>query len=159
MDTDATRRELQPLVDLVRAERYDAAIAGLQEFLAQHSDNEVAIGLLGAAYFQIGMLARAQSCYRRVMELNPANPLARFQLGMLHFSQQEHRVALETWAPLLGSQQDFMAHFHSALALVELGETARARELLEVAGRNMPLSHPLFAQLKAIRARLSGEAP
>jgi hypothetical protein len=52
-----------------------------------------------------------------------------------------------------------MARFHSALACIELGNLAEARVLIEEAAQNMPVSHPLFTELKAMRARLAGETP
>lgn len=151
--------ELERLVGLVRVRRFDAAIEGLKQFLVQFPDNEVAAGLLGATYFEIGLPQQALEHYQRVMELNPQNALARFQIGMVHLSRGEHQAALEAWAPLTLDSREFMAHFHSALACMELGDTARAREMLEVAGANMPVGHPLFAQLKSLRARLAGEPP
>jgi tetratricopeptide (TPR) repeat protein len=156
---DATGKDLERLVGLVRGRRYAAAIDGLKQFLAEFPDNEVAAGLLGATYFEIGLPDQALLHYRRVIELNADNALARFQIGMVHLSRGEHRAALEAWAPLTTDPREFMAHFHSALAYLELGDAARAREMLEEAGKNMPVGHPLFAQLKALRARLAGDAP
>lgn len=159
MSTDESMRlALQRLIDQVRAGQYDQAIEGLKRFLEQYPQHEVAMGLLGAAYFQIGLPARARECYEQVLELNPQNALARFQMGMLQFSQAELQAALATWAPLLSDSHDFMAHFHSALACLELGDTARASALVEGAARSMPVGHPLFAQLESIRERLSRQS-
>jgi protein O-mannosyl-transferase len=155
---NASEKDLERLLGLVRNRRYDAAIEGLKQFLSEHPDNEVATGLLGATCFEIGLPDQALRHYARVLELNPANALARFQVGMVYLSRGEHRAALDIWAPLTTDPQDFMARFHSALAHRALGETEQALEMLEEAGKNMPVGHPLFGQLKAMRAQLSGDS-
>jgi tetratricopeptide (TPR) repeat protein len=151
-------QELQSLTNLVRTRRYDAAIEGLRAFLTRFPDDEVATGLLAATYFEIGLAAKALAGYERVLEINPANALARFQLGMVHVSRGEHQAALERWKPLTRDPREFMARFHSALACMELGDAPQARSLLEEAAKNMPVGHPLFPQLKALRARLADDA-
>src|SRR5215471_16693887 len=113
VNTAAT--ELEKLVGLVRSRRYDAAIEGLRKFLAAFPDNEVAAGLLGATYFEIGLPDQALLQYQRVVQLNPGNALARFQVGMVYLSRGEPRAALDAWQPLTLDPHDFMAHFHSAL--------------------------------------------
>ena len=75
--------ELQPLVDALRAGRYQDSIEGLKRFIDSHPDHEVAIGMLAAAYFQIGMPDRARALFERVLEINPHNALARTQLQQL----------------------------------------------------------------------------
>jgi tetratricopeptide (TPR) repeat protein len=158
MDADTRmRQELEKLTGLVRARRYDLAISELREFLVRYPDNEVATGLLAATYFEIGLAEKAAAGYERTIELNPANALARFQLGLVKLSQGANQAALYTWAPLTADPQEFMASFHSALACIQLGDEPRAREFLEVAGANMPVGHPLFPQLKSLRDRLSGD--
>jgi predicted Zn-dependent protease len=74
---------LQPLIDALRAGRYPAAVEGLKGLLAEHPDNEIVAGLLGAAYFQIGLPERAQTLFERVLEINPNNALAQAQLALL----------------------------------------------------------------------------
>lgn len=152
-----TRRELERLLDLVRGRHYDAAVEGLRRFLDLHPKHEIANGLLASTYFQIGLPLKAQQHYERILEVNQNNALARFQLGLAFFTQREFERALEIWTPMLPVSGEFMAHFHSALAHLELKNHDAARKLLEEAAKNMPITHPLFAQLKAVRSALLKE--
>lgn len=85
--------------------------------------------------------------------MNAVNPLARFQLGMAHLSSGAAETALETWEPLLDQEEDFMAHFHSALALLQLGRREQAETLLMHASQTMPVSHPLYPKLLELVAQ------
>lgn len=154
-DTEETKKALAPLVENMRARRYDAAIAGLKRFLLAHPSHEIALGLLASAYFQIGMTARAKDLYQELLAAHPANPLARFQLGMVYFTLHELERALETWQPLLATADEFMARFHSALVHLQLGDQKTAAPLLEEAAANMPAQHPLYPQLQQMRQRLA----
>jgi tetratricopeptide (TPR) repeat protein len=158
MADDQIRSDLRPLIDAMKAEQYDVAVEGLKKFLTLYPDHEVGTGLLASAYFQIGLVDRAQPLYERLVATYPLNALARFQLGMLRFTQREFRQAIEIWQPLLGAEDEFMAHFHSALAYLQLGETAAARPLLQRAAQTVPLNHPLAPQIHAAHTGL-GSTP
>lgn len=148
---ESLRAELAPLVDAVRRADYGSAIAGLNGFLAAHPEHEVATGLLAAVYFQLGMHDRARVLYEQLVAKHPANALARFQLGVLRLSDNP-REALALWQPLLDVKEEFMAHFHSALAHLQLQDLAAAKPLLDHAAIYMPQSHPLRQQLEHLRS-------
>lgn len=154
MADEQIRADLRPLIDAMKAGQFDAAVEGLKNFLATYPDHEVGTGLLASAYFQIGLVDKAQPLYERLVATCPQNALARFQLGMLYFTQQEFRQAITTWQPLLSTEDEFMAHFHSALAHVQLGEISAARPLLERAAKTVPLNHPLAPQVHAAHTKL-----
>jgi tetratricopeptide (TPR) repeat protein len=154
MSTRKAGTELQPLIEAVKQGQFDRAIGGLKQFLTDWPDHEVALGLLASTYFQIGMPEAARERYERLLENNPANALARFQLGLILLDSDPAR-SLELWQPLLAVENEFMAHFHSALARIRLGDPVAARPLLEQAARHMPPGHPLHAQLLQLRARLA----
>lgn len=148
---DTSRAELAPLVEAVRRADYAFAIEQLKAFLDSHPDHEIAAGLLAASYFQLGMHERARTLYERLLVVHPENALVRFQLGLLR-SSDDPREALGLWAPLLSAPGEFMAHFHSALACLQLNDKAAAKRLLERAALHMPQSHPLRAQLDQLLA-------
>jgi len=152
---ETTEQRAQPefaaLVEAVRRGDYDFAILGLKGFIAAHPDHEIAMGLLAASYFQIGMTDRAAALYRKLLAVHPHNALARFQLGLTCLNSNP-REALDLWQPLLTAEHEFMAHFHSALAHWQLGERDSAKPLLEQAAKYMPESHPLRGQLNAMRS-------
>jgi tetratricopeptide (TPR) repeat protein len=152
MATDqAMQRALAPLVAAMQKKDYETAIPGLKDYLSTYPGHEIATGLLAAAYFQLGLPQRARELYEQLLARFPTNALARFQLGLLHLSQ-DPQAALDVWQPLLGREEDFMAHFHAALAHLQLRETDRALPLLEHAGKYMPATHPLWAQLQHLRS-------
>jgi tetratricopeptide (TPR) repeat protein len=147
----SARDQLAQLTQAVRDGRYDAAIGGLKKFLEVHREHEVATGLLAAAYFEIGMVAEARALYERLLEAHPGNPLARLQLGLACLGTDARR-ALEVWQPLLEVEEEFLAHFHAALAHLQLGDRSAARALLEHAAKYMPAEHPLRPQLDQLRS-------
>lgn len=127
----------------------------LKDLLAVHPRDEIALGMLAGIYAELKMPARAEALYREVLTVNPSNPLARFQLGLLQLAEKRPRAALEILRPALADESDFLAHFHSGLALRQLGQAGEARRLLEVAAQRMPADHILQPQL----CRLLAEPP
>lgn len=136
------------------AQRGDFAMAmlHLRELLAVDPRQEIALGMLAGIYADLKMPDRAAGLYRQVLSFNPGNPLARFQLGLLQLTASRPRAALETLRPALADESDFLAHFHSGLALRELGRAGEARQLLEVAAQRMPADHVLYPQLRELLA-------
>lgn len=132
----------------------DEAIPLLKELLSTYPDNEVANGMLASIYLQIGALEEAEHRFTELLRTHPANPLGRFQLGMCYLSMSRPQKALETWQPLLADQNEFMAHFHSGLAQLELGNHKESYELVQIAAHRMPSNHPLYAQLLQVRSNL-----
>jgi tetratricopeptide (TPR) repeat protein len=143
---------LKTAAESAKCGNYDDAIAQLKQLLDEDRNNELAIGMLAAIYLQIGMHQRASSWYRKLRELSPDNPLARFQLGLTRLNQGMPGEALESWQPLLEKEGEFVAHFHSALALLQLDRREDAHQLLELAGQRMPTDHPLQPALTRLLA-------
>ena len=131
----------------------DVAIVHLKEVLGALPDHEIANGMLAGIYAELKMPERATACYERVLAANPRNVLARFQLGLLQLTGGRPQEALETLAPNLSDKTEFLAHFYSGLALVELGKTGEARVLLQHAAQRMPADHPLYPQLQGLLER------
>ncbi len=139
----------------VRRGDFEAALGHLKTLLESDPRHEIATGMLAGVYAQLKMPERAEYFYLQVLRLNPANVLARFQLGLLQLQSGRPQDALETWQPTLADSQDYLTQFHSALALLELKRAAEARKLLEQAAHHMPRSHPLYPQLVSLRDQLS----
>ncbi len=147
--------EVAKAADLVRNGDLDNAIIALKAVLEQQPDQELATGMLAAIYLQIGLTDKAIELFETLLSNSPENPLARFQLGMARLSQGEQEAALETWQPLLAQENEFMAHFHSALALVELKRYQEALDFITHANQHMPTSHPLYPQLLDLHSQLT----
>jgi tetratricopeptide (TPR) repeat protein len=128
----------------------EAAIVHLKELLGVAPDHEIANGMLAGIYAELKMPERATACYERVLVTNPRNVLARFQLGLLQLTGGRPQEALETLRPNLSDSTEFLAHFYSGLALLELNKTGEARVLLQRAAQRMPADHPLYPQLQGL---------
>lgn len=151
------KEKLSAAAGLAKEGNLDDAICLLKEILAARPSHEISLGMLASIYLQIGMHEQAVEHFQALLKANPRNPLARFQLGMARLSQGQPQAALDTWEPLLSLENEFMAHFHSALALIQLGRTAEALDRLDHARRHMPESHPLFPKLMELQAQLTGK--
>ena len=149
------REPLTRAVEATRRKDFAAAIEHLKNVLAADPKHVVALGMLAGVYAELKMTDRAESNYQRVLEIDPSNVLARFQLGLLQLAAGRPREAIATWEPSLRDSKDYLAHFHSALAHAALGENARASELLERAAERMPASHALCGQLRELRHKLA----
>jgi protein O-GlcNAc transferase len=149
------REPLTRAVEATRRSDFAAAIEHLKTVLAVDPRHVVALGMLAGVYAELKMTDRAESNYRRVLEIDPPNVLARFQLGLLQLASGRPREAIGTWEPSLRDSKDYLTHFHSALAHAALGENARARELLEHAAERMPATHTLCGQLRDLRQKLA----
>ena len=64
----------------------EAAMIHLKGLLAVDPEHEIATGMLAAIYAQLNMTGRAVEYFRRVLAINPQNPLARAQLELLERS-------------------------------------------------------------------------
>lgn len=126
------------------------AILHLKSVIASGQHREVAHGMLAAIYAQLGMTAQAKEHYQTVLTLNPQNPLARFQLGLIQLMAKQPQEALETWKPALRKVDDYMVQFHSGLALLELERPSEARSAFEKVAAHMPKKHPLYPETQRL---------
>lgn len=153
--SDSPQSDIQQLArasQTVKNGDFETAIVQLKGLLMEYPRHELATGMLAAIYLQIGMHQKASNCYRKLLALNPENPLARFQLGMTRLGQGMPAEAIDTWQPLLGIEGEFMAHFHSGLALLQLERRDEAHAMLVQAGQTMPGDHPLYPELVRLLA-------
>lgn len=137
-------------IEAAKRDDKEAAIAQLKQLLEADPRHEVAAGMLAALYAELGLAERAMRQFQQVLHYHPGNMLARFQLGVLQLTARQPQQALDTLQPMLSAEGDFLAHFHSGLACVDLGQGARARPLFQVAAERMPPTHPLQVHLQAI---------
>lgn len=148
-------QKLEIATNHVKANDLAAAIEVLKAILDEDCEHEIATGMLASVYLQIGRTAAAIELYEKLLVLKPENPLARFQLGLARLNNGEAPQAIDVWAPMLETQDEFMAHFHSALAHLQLRHPQEALDLLLKAGEHMPVGHPLYPQLVDIRNKLT----
>lgn len=146
MSRDSVMERLGKATQDAKDGNLDDAVTTLKQILHDQPNHEIALGMLAAIYLQIGMQEAAIERFEALLAAHPNNPLARFQLGMAMLGLDRAQEALDAWRPLLDDESDFMAHFHSSLALIQLGRHAEALPLLARAAQRMPPSHPLYAK-------------
>jgi len=132
----------------------EAAMGHAKTVLSLDPSNEIALGLLSGIYMQLNMRDRAEGCLREVLSAHPRNVLARYQLGLMQLEGGEPQAALDTWAPALEDDDEFMCHFHSALALLQLKKPQQARPLLEHCAPRIPRNHDLYPRLQELLGQL-----
>ncbi len=153
-EISAEREQLKQYINLIKNKQFELAMSGLKEYLQEFPTNEVARGMLASLYFQIGMHDRAIPEFETILEQNPDNALARFQLGMTRYTRGELEKSIDCWLPLTEVEDDFMGSFHSALAYVDLQQAPMARPLVEKCVKVMPKNHPLYPRLLQLREEL-----
>ena len=146
----ATHPAMSRAISATREGRYKDALMHLKRIVADRPDDPIAIGMLAGVYADLGMKDDARQHFDQILATDPENPLARYQRGVLDFEAGELDSALQFWRPLLDTEQDFMGHFYSALALMQLGRLSDVRGLLETARDRMPGDHPLQQQLEKL---------
>jgi tetratricopeptide (TPR) repeat protein len=101
-------------------------------------------GNLGHAYLMAEQFAAAAACYRRVLTLEPAAPLARFGLGMAHLGQRDFAAAAAMLAQVVAAVPDHIdARANFGTALSELGRHEEAVAHLSLALARKPDSAAL----------------
>jgi tetratricopeptide (TPR) repeat protein len=134
---------------------FEGALVQLKSLIEAQPRHELAIGMLAGIYAQIGMHDRAIKHFNRVLEINPANALARFQLGLSQLTSAQQAAAIETWKPALKRRDDFLSRFYSALALMQSNRIEEAGILLRETEKLMPRNHTLYPQLLALLANIN----
>lgn len=124
-----------------------------QRLLQDLPDDTVALALLGAALFQAGRPAEAIDAYTRALDVDPDLVLIRYQLGLAQAALARHDEALTSWQPLLDDDEDYMAHYQSALALLATGRPVEAAPLVAMAHKRMPRDHLLCGELDKLASR------
>jgi tetratricopeptide (TPR) repeat protein len=155
LSDEQLKKKLLKATEYARERDLENAVLQLKQILQSHPRHEVSMGMLASIYLQIGMHQKAIEQFEALLTAHPKNPLARFQLGMASLANEEPEKALSQWAPMLEMENEFMAHFHSALALIQLNRLDEALPLIEHARSNMPEAHPLYTKLLEIRTRLN----
>jgi tetratricopeptide (TPR) repeat protein len=155
LSDDQLKTKLLKATEYAKEKDLENAILQLKQILQSHPRHEISMGMLASIYLQSGKRQRAIEQFEALLAVHPKNPLARFQLGMASLANGEPEKALSQWAPMLEMDNEFMAHFHSALALIQLGRLDEALPLVEHARSKMPEAHPLYTKLLEIRTRLN----
>ncbi len=91
---------------------------------------------LGIAFYKTGMFDEAVREFRRVMELRPDDPAARFYVGLVQLRQERWAEALATYEEAVSRPGvEAAVHHNRAYALERLGRFAEAQAALQEAAR------------------------
>jgi len=97
-------------------DRDDEALGYLKRALVLAPDSGLLHHLLGAMYAELGMIDRAIQEMTLAITYGPHLRMARFQLGLLHFTSGNLPSAEEVWAPLAElPEEDPLRLFRSGL--------------------------------------------
>lgn len=127
--------------------QFDKAIVTLKELLERSPKHEIATGMLGGMYAQIGMHQRAVVFFDKALSINSNNHLALLHLGMSQIELQNTVQAVDTLKPLLALEGDFAAHYFSGIAYMRLGRNDDALAMFRQAAQTMPKDNPNYADL------------
>lgn len=151
---------------------FDAALAECLADLEHQRDTPPGNFNLGNLHASLGNAAKAEEAYRAALALDPSYNLARFNLGLLLYSQGRSADAAKTFADVLGwtdkglgNQDPAVAewnrslaartHFHLGLLEAESEDgLARAARHLESATALDPSAHRAHYNLGLARQRL-----
>lgn len=153
---------LQLAVLDINASRHDGAIAKLKEACALEQGNASLHFLLAAEHAEIGLQDRAMDGMKRALELDPSLHIARFQLGLIHFSQGRLSSASAAWDALDQLDDDNTLRLYKT-ALLDIGAARHetAVTLLERALHAQPdipaLRDDIARTLEDVRRRLQSE--
>lgn len=142
---------------------HDGAISKLKQAILLDGNNPQIHFMLAAEHAEIGLLDRAIDGMTQALTLDPALRIARFQLGLLYFSQDKLESARETWEALDDlNQDDVLSLFKAGLLLIGEGDRKGAvpklERALEVDTINAPLRRDIERVLKYNHEQISAQA-
>lgn len=148
--SSSVQNDVSAAASSIRTGDPESALKHLKSAVAAEPSNELALGMLASVYAELGMSERATEFFDKVLAINPGNPLARFQSGLLAFNRGELEGALKIWQAQEPPPDDFMIRFYSGLALAQLGRSEEARALYRTAYKHVPADHPVRAELEKL---------
>jgi uncharacterized protein (AIM24 family) len=143
---------------LAKGENESARVSLERAFGLRPRDAKV-LGLLGQAYYRIGLFERSIEIYGKMVEDNPAEAAARVNLGLANLKAKRHLEAVRQLTIALDlhpSHKKAMGYL--GLALLDSGEPAKAREWFVKAGSEVGVARcdELLAGAPARAAPLPG---
>ncbi len=148
--TQGDQAELKAVRALVRADKYDEALAKLRVLLEQNAQNVNALLFVGYIHYRKGAFADAAKWLEKGRELDPISPRANLLLGTAYLRAGEHDKALTAFDSALHADPNAdRAFLGKALVLLNTGRQREAAAVLHDALRR----NPQWAQARLLRAR------
>ena len=115
-----------------RDQRTEAALDLFAQASALRPASGVPHFLIGSEHASAGRMDEAEAAFANAVLLAPEFALARYQLGLLHFSSQRAALALVTWQPLFElPDADPFGHFVRGFAALAQDAFAEALQHLQ----------------------------
>ncbi len=112
----AVQVRYQQALEWIRSKRYESAIETLTAITSQAPTLSGPRVNLGIAYAGLGHLQDAERAFRKALELNPENPVARNQLGILQRKQGKFDQARESYQGVLTAHPNYpYAHLNMGI--------------------------------------------
>lgn len=110
---------------------HEQAIQAFKRAIALDPGLEEAHHQLGNVYHHIGLVDKAEAELKRALEINPSDALARFRLGSIQMSRAKYDDALGILKTVPRETNPALVDRATAQALVQLGRTQEAENLIE----------------------------
>jgi len=132
-----------------------SALACLKLCIAKAPDHARAHWALAAEYAALRMPERATTHFARAVELDPAQPVARFQYGLLRLTSGDTAGAESIWAPLDAlSEEDPVRRFKRGLLHMVRDQFHEALALIQAASDDPAVDPALRNDMQMIIARI-----
>ncbi len=135
--TAARKREAERLYSFADSidtdpNRYDEAINLYKTAFRLDPTNALVLTNLGNVYYRIGRPEIAESHYVRALAIDPKQPQANYNLGVIDAGNEDYSLAVLWYEKAIAEDPHFAdAHYMIALALIEVEQYYRARKHLE----------------------------
>lgn len=140
-------------LELVREERFDAALEVLERLTAPRSAGTDALALLASVLMSRESFDRALALLSRAMDRDPLRPELHLLAGLCHRHKGEQAKALEKLKRAVFLAPDsYIAHFQLAETLRKMGKTPDAVRGYRNAGRLLGSAAPLPDALQLVMA-------
>ena len=140
-------------------DRLAEAETELTEILGFDPEDVEALRMLGAVYFRQGRRDSADECFHRIEELSPGNDQFRLDVARLHYRAGEYEEAIAQAEDYLREHpRDRDATLLKAEALIDLGRSGQAIELLQDAREHLPDDGRVIALIARAQSDLGNTA-
>jgi Tfp pilus assembly protein PilF len=119
----------------------------LEGVVEMEPTNDMAVGMLGAVYAELGQMGRAEKLFRATLVANPNNTTMRIQLGLVLSDTERAEEALDVWSAGSYGENQFLVDYYSGIALLRLGRRQEALEKFQKARSAMPVDHIHYSEL------------
>ncbi|HYM36011.1 MAG TPA: tetratricopeptide repeat protein [Steroidobacteraceae bacterium] len=154
-EESTTESLLREATQFAKTGDHDAARKQLIALLSAEPEHEIALGMLAAVYAEQQQFDQAVHYFRRLLEVNAENVLARFQLGLALLDLHKPNEALAAWQTGNFAENEYLVDYQRGVALMQLDRPQEALNRFQQARLMMPTNHVFYPQLLAYLIQLS----